>query len=360
MKLIRTFSVFLFLALAGLLAFASPLAQASPAAGVVVGVGLVFGGLQLISDVRFSGLAAISVPSALKLDQILQGAAIKALKRQLIPLLALSTVFRDVPLKGTDQVQVPFIPLAGNASIDFDYDVGYEAGNGTLQTIPIQITKRKYQTLGITSYQLARQPILELEEIIVKMVEKLAEDVITDIFSQVTPTGFPGQLVTLASGSWDSDTIGDTLRQAASALMWPKMGRSLITSPAVDGALFTDSAFKAAYAYGENSVIKDGELPRAFGFNYASAPVFPDNGVNLNAFAALKYAILTAFAPIPPTRAVRSVMVDYRTATDAETGLTLEYRLFGSAQGDTETHTIEVNYGSAIGDPAQLIPCVSE
>ena len=356
---LRFFSVSVFLLVAAILAFASPLAQASPTAGLLAGAGLCFGALHLVSDVRFSGFCAISVPSALKLDQILQGAAIRALKRRLLPLLALSTVFRDVPLRGTDTVQVPFIPLVGNASIDFDPDVGYENGDGTLQTLPVVINKRKYQPLAITSYQLARQPILELEEIIVKMVEKLAEDVIADIFSVVTNANYGAAGVVLASASWDSDTIGETLRKAANDAMWPISGRSLITNNSVDAALMTDTSFKAAYAYGDNSVVKEGLLPRTFGFDYANAPVFPDNGENLNAIAALRYAILTAFAPIPPTPAVRSVMVDYRTATDADTGLTLEYRLFGSAQADQELHTIEVNYGSGVGDKAQLIRCTS-
>jgi len=359
MKFRHIFSVSAFLIVATLLALFSPLAHASPLAGTLAGAGLVFGGLHLIGDVRFSGFAAISVPSQLKLDQILQGAAIKALKRKLLPLLALSTVFRDIPLRGTDTVQVPFIPLQQVASTDFDQDVGYEDGDGALQTLPITVNRRKYQTLSITSYQLARQPILELEEIIVAKVNQLAEDVVADIFGNVLAANYGAAAVTAAPNTWDSDTIGETLRKACNDAMWPDTGRSLVVNTAVDSYLLTDNAVKAAYAYGDNSVVMQGKLPRIFGFDYNVAPVFPGNGENLIAFAALKYALLTAFAPIPPTPATREVMVDYRTATDADTGLTLEYRLFGNAQADKEQHIIEVNYGSAPGDPAQLLRCVS-
>ncbi|HEY3898934.1 MAG TPA: hypothetical protein VGM54_09995 [Chthoniobacter sp.] len=359
MKFARSLAVFAYLAIATVLAFASPLAHAAPAMALAAAGGIVWGGLLLVSHVYTGRLAAISVPSQLKLDQILQGAAIKALKRVLLPLLSLSTVFRDVPLRGTDTVQVPFIPLQQTTSLDFDYDVGYEQGDGTLNTLPITINKRKYQPIAITSYQLARQPILELEEIIVKKVEQLAEDVIGDIFANVTHANYGAAAVIADPSSWDSDTIGDTLRKAANDAMWPKMGRSLVVNTAVDGNLMTDTSFKAAYAYGDNGVVQEGKLPRTFGFDYQECPVFPDNGEDLIGFAALRFALLTAFAPIAPTPAVRSVMVDYRTATDEDSGLTLEYRLFGSAQGDLEQHTVEVNYGSAPGDPAQLLRCTN-
>ncbi|MDR3406372.1 MAG: hypothetical protein P4L99_28060 [Chthoniobacter sp.] len=359
MKHLRFVPVFLFLALAALLAFASPLAQANPALAVVAGAGLVWGGALLISPVNLGVFAAISTPSALKLDEILNGAAITALKRKLLPLLALSTVFRDVVLKGTDIVQVPFVPLQQTASLDFDQDVGYEDGDGTILTRPITVNKRKYQPIAVTSRQLAREPILMLEELIVKKVEQLAEDIITDIFSLVTLANYGAAAVTLTPASWDSDTINELLRKAANDAMWPESGRALVVNTAVDAALLSDTSVKAAYAYGDNTVVRDGKLPRIFGFDYAAAPVFPGNGENLIGFAALRYAILTAFAPIQPSKAVRSVMIDYRTGTDTDTGLTLEYRNFGTAYGDKELHIVECNYGYGLGDPAQLLRAVS-
>ena len=56
----------------------------------------------------------------------------------------------------------------------------------------------------------------------------------------------------------------------------------------------------------------------------------------------------------PAAPAVRAVMTDYRTYTDPDTGLTLEYRAMGSAFTDKETHVIEANYGYSTGELAAL------
>jgi hypothetical protein len=274
-------------------------------------------------------------------------------------LLAFSTVFRDVPLLGTDTVQVPFVPLQQVASQNFNYGAGYGTGNGTLLSKPVVVNKRKYQILGITSYQLARQPILELEEIIIAQANQLAEDVIADVFSCVTPGNFNSGIFTAAANAMDSNSLAQ-IRKILNDLMWPDEGRSLVVNSTADMYLLEDNSVKNAMAFGDRDPIAEGKIRRILGLDYYMAPVLPNNNVFLQGFAALKYAVLTAFAPIPPTPAVRSVMVDYRTATHEQTGLTLEYRAYGSASGDIETHIIECNYGSGLGDINQLIPITTQ
>jgi hypothetical protein len=347
MKFLRYTVIALFLVLCAFMAVKNP----------IVGAVALWMGCLAISEVQSPYMAAVSVPSGLKLDRILNTAVI-ALQRRLLPLMAFSTVFRDVVLSGTDTVQVPFVPLQQVASTDFVQATGYVAGDGTLLTKPIVVNKRKYQTLSITSYQLARNPIIELEQIIIAKVNQLAEDVIADIFTQVTPTNFPTVAFTGASSTFDSDSIV-ACRKSATDAMWPETDRSIVLNTTYDAAALQDNSIKNAFAFGDRNPIGEGLIRRILGFDYFPAPVLPGNAVNLVGFTALKYALLTAFSPIEPTPAVRSVMVDYRQATHEQTGLTLEYRLFGSAQGDVEQHIIEVNYGSGLGDPAQLQPIVS-
>jgi len=340
------------------IAFASPLAHSNPNGAIAFAAVMVWASMALLSPARPGFLFAITVPNGLLLDKILN-TAVKALARRLLPLSAFSTVYRDVVLSGTDQVQVPFIPLQQAASQNFAYADGYKTGDGVLQTRPIQINRRKYQALGITSYQLARQPILELEEILAAKANQLAEDIIADIFSQVTPANFPNIAYTGNPSGMDSNTLA-AINKAVSDLQWPDEGRSLVVNTAVDMYLLEDNSIKNAMAFGDRNPIGEGKIPRILGFDYFKAPVLPNNGVNLTGFAALRYGLLTAFSPIPPTEAVKSVMVDYRQATHEATGLTLEYRLFGSAQGDVETHIIECNYGSGLGDIAQIAPIISQ
>lgn len=357
MKYLKATLLAIALFVVAFLLFKSPIAKVNPAGAMVATAVFAWGVSLFLNDARAGLCRAISVPDGLKLDRILNTALI-ALKRKLMPLMMFSTAFRDVPLQGTDTMQVPFVPLQQTASIDFDYDVGYQDGDGTLETRPVTINKRKYQPLAITGYQLARMPVLKLEEILVKKAEQLAEDVIADIFSLVVAANYGAPVLTLDPSLWDSDTIGQVLRKAAIDAMWPEGDRGLIVNSAVDSYLLGDTAFKAAYSYGENSVIKDGKLPRAFGFDYACAPVFPGNGENLIAMIALKYGLLIGFSPIAPPPGVRKLMLDYRTMSD-DNGLTLEFRQLADPIHDTDYHIIEVNYGYGLGDEAQIKRAVS-
>jgi len=351
MKLFRLAVLAILALLFAVFATQTPLAQSNPASALVAAAVIAWGVSLALNDVRSPLCRAVTVPDGLKLDRILNTALV-ALKRRLLPIMAFSTVFRDVMLQGTDIVQVPFVPLDQTASLDFDYDIGYESGDGTLETRPVQINRRKYQPLAITGQQLARQPILELEKIMVAKANQLAEDIINDIFSVVTLANFGAAVFTGASSGFDSDDI-ITIRKALENAMWPVNGRSLILNTDYDAALLTDSAVKAAYAFGGSEAIREGKVPKILGLDYYSAPILPGNAENLVGIASLPFAILIGFAPIEPPPGARKVMVDYRTVSD-DNGLTLEYREFGDAKGDTDYRIIECNYGFAKGDAAQL------
>lgn len=347
---LRAMSIGIFVMLFALLAFHSPIARAGNCAAITAAALIVWSLMALLSVRRPDTLCAIAIPDGLKLDRILNTALI-ALKRKLLPLAAFSTIYRDVMLQGTDIVQVPFVPLQQNASKDFNYNDGYQSDDGTLLTKPISVNKRKYQALEVTSYQLARNPILELEQIMVKKAEQLAEDIIADIFSLFTAANFGAAAYTGASNIFDLDSVL-AIRKACVNAMWPESGRSLILNSEYDAAALADRSILQSFSYGDSQPIQEGRIPRLVGFDYLSAPVFPTNGENLVGLAALTYAILVAFSPIEPAPAVRALMVDYRSAT-ADNGLTLEYRNFGTAYGDKEMHVIECNYGYGLGDTAQ-------
>jgi hypothetical protein len=90
------------------------------------------------------GLArANTVDSELNLNTILDS-ALRAFKSAVIPLTAFATIFRDVVLKGTNKVEVPYFPLVTAASKDFDtcyvFDDSYAQDKRE-----VTINKRKYQ-----------------------------------------------------------------------------------------------------------------------------------------------------------------------------------------------------------------------
>ncbi|MEO7806725.1 MAG: hypothetical protein ABIT36_08905 [Steroidobacteraceae bacterium] len=114
----------------------------------------------------------------------------------------------------------------------------------------------------------------------------------------------------------------------------------------VEGVMVTDVA--AAQPRTLPAVILDG------------VPVLPTNSEYLAGFASLPSAILTAFSPIEPPPGVRKLMLDYRAVTDQDTGLTLEFRQMADPFKDTDYHIVEVNFGSAKGDAAQLKRIVTQ
>ena len=296
---------------------------------------------------------SVSIASQLQVDLVLRE-AMRAFKRRVIPISLCSTVYRDVPLQGTDKVSVPYYPLvASGTTKDFAYGTGYVAANGTLSYKQITVNKRKYQPLELQSAEVNRQPLLDPAKLGMMMGERLAEDVVNDILSVVTAANFGAAVVTGAATSFDTDDVA-TIRTVCNQAMWPKglAFRGLVLDSAYDGNLVK---FLANYSQsGSTGVWQNGELSEVMGFRYTESPLVPTNAEGLVGFAINPSAILVAFAPVTPQPAIRAVMTDYRTYTDPDTGLTLEYREMGDAYADTTLRLIEANYGYAVGETAAL------
>jgi hypothetical protein len=294
---------------------------------------------------------AVTIASQLQIDLIMSS-AMRAFRRRVLPVALFSTVFRNVQLRGTDIVDVPYYPLATAASLDFSYTTGYQSGDATLSYKQVTVNKRKYQPLELTSKDLSRQPALDPETFGAIIGEKLAEDVVADILSVVTLANFGAAIFNGPANSFDSDDIVD-IRTACNVAMWPRSPafRGLALDSAYDGSVVKD--LKNYSSSGDDTIWRDGELQEVLGFRYAESPLIPTNGEGLIGFAVNPSAILVAFSPITPAPAVRAVMTDYRTYSD-QSGLTLEYREYGNAQSDKEMHIIECNYGYALGEAAAL------
>ena len=78
----------------------------------------------------------------------------EAFKHKLISLGLFSTVLRNVPLEGNNEIDIPYIPLATSASKDFDGT--YKFDKGDMESRKITIDRRKYQSLTYTSEEKAR------------------------------------------------------------------------------------------------------------------------------------------------------------------------------------------------------------
>jgi len=295
-----------------------------------------------------------TISSELQITNILD-AALRALKQTLIPLQAFTTVYRNVPLLGTDKVSVPFHPLETAASADFNGT--YSMADSTTNVREVTINKRKYQSMGFTSSELARQPQLNLTEIGMKKGFKLAEDVMKDILSSVTLANFGTAVHTGTAANFDVNDVID-IRQACDEAYWPQTNRSLFIDASYDANLLKQSNITKALDFGGSEAIRQGRIPQLVGFNYFPTTLIPTNSQNLRGFAVTDNAILVAFSPVPPAGALASV-INYSSVTDPETGLTVEYRSWADPDTDSTRDVIEVNYGYARGDAAAIKRIVS-
>lgn len=304
-----------------------------------------------------------TVDTTLKRDVIL-GIIIRDFVRRLAPLNAFSTVFSNVPLEGTNKVQVPFYDLDASASTSFTSGTGYTTiGNTTTDNREITVGQgatdgdRLFQALAFDSEEIARQPFLKIVQLAGLKAEKLALDIFNDVLSVVTLANYGAAAITMPAAGFDSDQLAN-LKYACR--LWPEMGRSLMLDSEYDANLLKDPAIKHALNAASDSAIKEGRvMPRIFGFNYQELPTIPTNSENLKGFAVFQSAILVATAPVPPVQEVRNAGTTYELVTDPATGISFEYRTFGNNVTDVGTHVIECSYGFAKGNGNALKRIVS-
>jgi hypothetical protein len=299
---------------------------------------------------------ALSAAAGLKLDTIMM-TAVRALAVRLSPILALSTVRRNVMLTETNIVKVPYYSLEQLTSKDFDGSYSFAgADGGPGSSKDVEVNKRKYQPLEFTSKDLRRNTVVDLNLVMAMKVEKLAEDVLNDICSIITLANYGAAVFTGAASAFDRDDVVD-LKTACAQASWPGAGRALTLEAAYTGALAKD--LNAVDTVDGDTVRREGSIGRSGGFDIFEHPNMPVNGENLIGYATLPYCVLSAFSPIEPAEEVRDQLTDYRIYTDKPSGLSIEYRSWGDPDSDKAKRVVEVNYGYAKGDTAQLKRLVS-
>lgn len=300
---------------------------------------------------------ANSIAAGLQLDLILDS-ALTAFKQTLMPLAMIATAFYDVPLDGTDKANVAYYPIETAASKDFNGSYVFDKSTDT-QVKQVTVNKRKYQPLSYTSEELRRQPRFDPEKLGALKGAKLAEDVLVDVLSVVTAANFGAAIFTGIASTLDVDDTID-MQATLTTAKWPKQGRGLIINPSYLGELKKDMNSGGGMATFERDSNGDNvTFPTLNGFSIADSNIIPSNGENLVGMAVYQSAILAAFSPIEPTAEVAANLTAYETATDPDTGITIEYRAWGDPDTDTSKRTIEVNYGFSTGEAAALKRLVS-
>jgi len=313
-----------------------------------------------------------AIDSALQRQVILQD-MIRAYAIILLPLSQFSTVYSNIPLEGTDKVEVPYFPLQTTASTSFVKGTGYTTssdwtensreiavgGDGSTAAAANQARDRKYQMINFDSYDLRRQPYLNLVQLFVMAAQKLAVDVFTDIVkSVVTAANFGASVKAVAAAAFSADDVAD-LDASATGRNWPQAGRSMALDHLYYAPLLKDQSFKAYLSYGNADAIQTGRIKSAYSFeNIDKVPNLAANyspaGENLVGWITHKSAVLAAFANIMPSPAVRILNEIFEIVTDEQTGISFAHRRFGDAVKDRTFEVAESSYGAGKGVDAAL------
>lgn len=300
---------------------------------------------------------SVTASASLKLDKVLE-AGLKAFKRRIASILAFSTRFQAAELAKDKSLQVPYVDLDATASSDWVPATGYGDGNFAIGNRAVPVNKRKFQALSWQSGDLLGLPQATLNWAMEQKADKLAYDVIVDIFSVITAANYGAAIFTGLASTFAPDDVG-TLSTALDALNWPEQGRAAVLHQDYVNALAQDAGLKYFQNAGNSDALRLGKVGQISGIDIMKGVNFPANGEALVGVVALPSAVLVAAAPVTPDAEVMHQLQDFRTVSDAETGLTLVYRAWGNADLDKCKRVLEFSYGFAKGDERQLKRIVS-
>jgi len=299
-------------------------------------------------------LNANTIDTDLKRNVILSD-IMRAFKRRIINLNVFSTVFRNVPLEGTNKVAVPFYENDTTSSTDYNASNGYVMGGNTdTGSRDVTINKRKYIPMDFTSDEFRRQPYFKPEMNMMLKAEQLAIDVWNNVLTVLTQSNYSAAPVSdIAPASFDIDNIVD-FAEKADGLDWPEMGRSLILGHEYKASLLKDTDLRHALNSGSTAALRDGSTGNLVGFDLFYSPRIPTNSQNMQGFYCLPSAVLVATAPILPAPGVMNDLLNYDVVVDPELGISFEYRYWGDADTDTDKQVVECNYGFDRGNEKAL------
>ena len=322
------------------------------------------------------------------LRQVIMSEVMRAFRRQFASLSIFSHNFGNVPLEGTDKMEVPYYPLDTVASSEFTYANGYVIAPNA-QTLSKEVfvggigngvatpgSGRKYKALQFTAYEIRRQPWLDIQKLSVMAGEQLAIDVRGDIIgTQINAANFGNAIFTGAAGGFDHTIVGNILLTAAINAYWPLRGRNVVLAPQYYTNLAIDPGITPLLAIGTTDVLREGIVGGLYGFeSIIHDPLIPvANSIrggdgaaiagtdpNLAGFMAWPSAVLVATAPIMPPPGVLKKLVAYEQITDDQTGLSFTYQFFGDETRNRDNEIIECSYGSGLGELKALFRLTSQ
>src|SRR5438067_807415 len=129
--------------------------------------------------------------------------ALQPFMASLMPMRAFSTNFSPEPADKLDTVRVPVVGAPSPAS---DFAGSYtQNADSTIDVVPVQLNRHKFKTIHVTAREAAETALNVLETLVSSAVKQLAQDVLQDIFGEITQANFgdPALANPVAAGNFD-------------------------------------------------------------------------------------------------------------------------------------------------------------
>lgn len=270
-------------------------------------------------------------------------AALEGFVKELLPLNMFSTSFSPESVgRGTGNVVL--VPLVG-ALTATTFGGTYAITTFAKSVITVTVNRHKFVPIGQTDLDAINNSDSALESFGFQQGAALAQAVLEDILTLVTTSNF-SSVTAVAAASLDVPQLR-AARLALNQANAPKAGRfAMVDSTGYDGLLSVTN-FVQAQMFADNSVLKEGKIMRALGFDFAELNGSFVSAASVNAFIGHSSAIAIAMRYLAPQS---TTQYDNASAfSDSRTGMTIGLRDFYDPATGTRYVALEANYGYSAG-----------
>ena len=259
----------------------------------------------------------------------------------LMPLRAFLTDFSSEFVERGKTVHVPVVGAA-NASYDFKGSYAQNA-DSNVDTIPVELTKHKVQSLHLTDKEYSESSVISLERLARSKARQLAQDVLQDIWGAILSADYDQAIPALAATGFDAGKVLK-IREACAAKNMPVSERSLILDDSFYTNLLGDDKISHSYlTQMSQPSLMEARIPRVYGFDIYETTILPENGEKLVGFAAHPRGLAIANRYLMPLRP--ESYLEAGPVTDPTTGITLGYRRYYDNYSSKEIAAFECVYG---------------
>ena len=265
--------------------------------------------------------------------------ALKPFMATLLPMRAFSSNFSPEPADKLDTIRVPIVGAPSPAS---DFGGSYTTDvDSSIDVAPVQLNRHKYKTVHVTAREAAETALNVLETLVGSAVKQLAQDVLQDIFTEITAANYGDPAIAaLASTAFDYKKVLGVRESCANARM-PSTDRALVLDAAYFSNLLGDDIVAKSFMTPVALPgVVDGVIRRLAGFDVYETTILP-NTEKLVGFAGHPSCLAVAMRYLEPV----AQYDEAGAVTDPLTGLTFGYLRYTETSSNRIFVTVECLYG---------------